>query len=94
MRTQSLFMQLRFLRASPKPPSWIEKSTELSSKEKSIATQGFMLMFWKSFHQKQVQRQKENPLLDSQFFLQVSRRLKQEKDIFWSREEGFTDKSF
>ena len=86
---QVFVFQLRFYRTDPQVPSWIDKDTDLSTKDKALLRQGFLLMYWKSVQQFFVEEDQQNALKDPLFNLEVLRKLTKKESIYWDRERSF-----
>ena len=89
-------IQLRFIRADVQIPKWIQEEDDLSEKNKALLRQGWMLQYWKDFRMLEMHRWKQWDW--SSFVVELSRQITlfrtQEKTVYWSLEEGFTEKSF
>ena len=93
---EEMEFQLRFLRALPNPPDWGSSKEKLTSKEKALLRQGWLLMYWKEFQK--VQRERGSTFDQDSFVIELSRVLTENRNtgarIDWSLEGGFTKRNF
>jgi len=93
----SLDIQLRFFRSAMVYPDWIEEQN-LNEKEKALLRQSWKLAYWKRLRVHEKIRREENKQNSPKFLLELSRQLtlyrNTEHVMEWSRQKGFTDKSF
>ena len=89
-------IQLRFMRADAHIPNWINQEKTLNEKNKALLRQGWMLQYWKDF--RNTERERKEQLDWTIFAVELSRQItlfrSQEKTLYWSVQEGFTEKSF
>ena len=89
IKERTFVFQLRFFRTQPKIPSWIDKQSDLSQKDRAVLRQGFLLMYWKSVQKFFVQEHQQNPLNDPYLRLEISRKITLKQPKKWEKGQEF-----
>lgn len=92
---KEMSFHLRFLRAKPNCPDWIDSREDISEKEKALLRQGWLMMYWKAFRRLEKERERERN--KDLFMIELSRTLTQYRNtkalIDWSLRKGFTKRN-